>query len=73
MGAAPAGGYLNPSLSVGVQSANFKRIQQRLGITPDMNGDQVEQKIIEGLYTMRDGQPLIDTETAKQFMSWYGF
>lgn len=58
---APPGGWLNPSLGNAVLESNKQMLFNRLGITPNMTPEQIEQQIVLGI-----SKNMIDDTSAGQ-------
>ena len=58
---APAGGWLNPSLGNAALESNKQMLFARLGITPNMTPEQIEQQIVLGI-----SKNMIDDTSAGQ-------
>lgn len=58
---APAGGWLNPNLSNAALESNKQMLFTRLGITPNMTPEQIEQQIVLGI-----SKNMIDDASASQ-------
>ena len=58
---APAGGWLNPNLSNAALESNKQMLFTRLGITPNMTPEQIEQQIVLGI-----SKNMIDDTSAGQ-------
>ena len=58
---APAGGWLNPNLGNAALESNKQMLFNRLGITPNMTPEQIEQQIVLGI-----SKNMIDDTSASQ-------
>ena len=58
---APAGGWLNPNLGNAALESNKQMLFARLGITPNMTPEQIEQQIVLGI-----SKNMIDDTSASQ-------
>ncbi|WP_153716897.1 hypothetical protein [Eikenella corrodens] len=58
---APAGGWLNPNLGNAALESNKQMLFNRLGITPNMTPEQIEQQIVLGI-----SKNMIDDASASQ-------
>jgi hypothetical protein len=58
---APAGGWLNPNLGNAALESNKQMLFTRLGITPNMTPEQIEQQIVLGI-----SKNMIDDASASQ-------
>ena len=58
---APPGGWLNPNLGNAALESNKQMLFNRLGITPNMTPEQIEQQIVLGI-----SKNMIDDTSAGQ-------
>ena len=58
---APPGGWLNPNLGNAALESNKQMLFNRLGITPNMTPEQIEQQIVLGI-----SKNMIDDASASQ-------